>query len=647
MTTRVVHRVRCRNPKDKSMWVDVKIVDGVTVLTPNGTEMMVLLDNKNAQPFIVDATPGGNAKGDAGKCTRSSHMELVVGGDDALQRFYVEILDAIAFQPPVKFDSDQIGRGLDDNEKRGGLPKTATFGKGPFALIMVESKARKYIVDNVGLGLDEGDPKDASRSMHVCMVTEKGNTDDKTDESDEIPPKKIGWLATVRADGVNFKVPEGNICILVPKGKQDEVDKTVLTTDPFDGKPCPPDNTDPNIYVAFPKEGDPNFPSVGPNIHIPSVLGDSKHGTHPRPIDQGPFWWIDKISPGFRPWFWYADFNIPQAFSFFGSPGRLGNWAWRGFVLWNNYPVIWILSRNNAIVPMGDFGSPSLDLCARIGDWDFSFPPCPSKPFQAPGRPEGSTVQFPFSALDFAGAIDPAAGASGFEGGFPNTPGPFGPFGIIQLTHPPLGHPPDAVAYGLDGSGAELWDAIPNAWQLTGEQQPPRLDPSKPWEPFHNPYTPPAAKDSERMARKFEANWNAAAKGHNAFIQGFVPGGGVSNGHAGYAEPPGWAWAVPFYDNSIGHASGIAGAPGEGYRAAFNNGIPPGVATRALPLEIYSPATSWVMKVDQLDPALWDCTHLELYQNPLNAFSPLITPPFLWTNDPWIGTAHGPGGNTE
>lgn len=601
MTTRVVHRVRCRKKDDKSIWVDVKVVDAITVIAPNGTEMLLWTRAKDADPFIVDKTGGNNGKGSADNCTRVSHMELVSGSEDPKQKFYIEVLDAIAFKPPKKFESDQSGAGLEDNEKRGGLPKSATFGTGPYALFVPESAATKFIVDNVGLGLGEGSSNGASRSGHINLVTEKGNTDEKTDESDSIPPKKLTWCATVKPDAVNFKVPGGNICLIIPKGLQEEVDTTKMTKDPITGDPCPPDNTDPNHYIKFPGDNsDADKPTIGCNIHIPRRTDGDK------PIDQGPLWWIEKVASGFRPWFYFADINTPKAFSFFGAPGRLGSWAWRGFVLWNYYPVIWILSRNNPLIPMGQFGSPSLDLCARIGDWDFSFPPVPSAPFLAPPRPFTS-----------------------------NESTPFGPFGILQMTHPPLGAPPAGVPYGVVAPGSDIFDGRPNIWQLTGLQQPPRLDPTKAWDPFLNPYTPPSAKDAEDAAKKFKVNWNTVAQGHNTFIEGYVPGGGVSNGAPSYSQPPGWAWAVQWYDGFLGH-----GNPGGDFRASFQNGIPPGVATQFLPLEIYAPATSWTLDIDQLRPDWWDCTHLELYANPLNAFLPLVLPPFLWSNDPWTGSNH-------
>ncbi len=592
MPTRVVHRVRCRKKGDTRIWADVKVVDAFTVATPGG-EILVWTRAADAIPFIVDKTKGGNGKGDANSCTRVSHMELVQDPDDKNQKMYVEKLDAISFKAPAYNTADEAGK-LDGVEPRHGMPEPATFGKGPYAITCPETAAVKLIIDKTGLGLDRNDGN-CSRAGHVSLVTEKGNTDDKTDgikeKGDSIPPKKLAWCAVVKPDALSVKVPGGNVTLLINKSIQDEFDWTHETTDPDTQEPCPPDNADPNVYVDFPT-ADTDGNSIGASVKK----------TAKGPIDMGALWWIERISPTFRPWFWYADINTPQAFSFFGAPGRLGSWGWRGFVLWNNYPVIWILSRNNPLFPMGKFGSVSLDLCARKGQWDSEYPPAPSNTMLA--APHKVTL-FPFSGLSFV----PTDFLQGAE------PDPtFAPFGGLPMTQPPLKGP--------------LNKGIPNVWQLTKRTQPKLSDPSKPWDPFKNPYTPPSSKDAETLATDFRTRWNAAANGHNEFIKAYAPGGrGPTYEQNG---PPGWAWAVPYFNNLI-----------PANRFAFQSGIPPGVATsEGLPLVTYTPATAWTMQVDQLDSKIWDDTHLEYYNNPLNAFLTTVLQPFPWDNDPWTGTAH-------
>lgn len=609
MPTRVVHRVRCRKKDNKQVWADVKVVDAVTVLEPGGQEKLLWIKASDANPCIIDKTKAAPSfeKGTPDQCTRLSHMELVVGQDDPTQKMYVEVLDALVFAPPPNHNVDEAEGGAREMQpERHGLPKAATFGKNLYGLFLAEKDAIKFVVDKVGLDLDSGSSDKCSRAAHVNLVTEKGNTDEKTAEATEIPPTKQSWVATVKPDAINFKVPGGgNVCLVLPRGLQEEIDSTEMTTDPDTGDPCPPDNKDPNVYVSFPQDntGDPNAPVVGCNLKIPKMASGNKG------IDQGPLWWIERISSPFQPWFWFAKVQSPQAFSFFGAPGRLGSWAYRGFVLWNNYPVIWILSANLPLIPMGSFGSPSLDLCARIGNWDFAFPPVPWGPAFVPPRPE--TAIFPFSALSFSGPIEVGDGH----------PAPYGPFGCLQMTHPPLGKFPDAVPYGnsIDGNdGSQIWSQIPNIWQLTDLPQPKRADMTKPWNPFNNPIVPPSVKDAKTAAIRFRDYWNKAADGHNEFIKGYVPDGKENV----YAEPPGWSWNMAYYDPFRPQTAGPK------YYGAFRNGIPVACATAiGIPLVDFIPATAWTMEVDQLDPKIWDTTKLELFSNPLNWFLPLVIPP--------------------
>lgn len=600
MPTRVVHRVRCRKKGDSQTWADVKVVDAFTVLAPGGKSMLLWTHAKDAVPVITDKTGDNNGVQNENP-TRVSHMERVHGEDDPNQKFDIEVLDACAFQPPHVGSGDQA-RELEDAEKRAGLSKAATFGHGPFAIFLPDKDSIKFTVDKTGLGLGSGSGGEASRSGHVNLVTEKGNTDKKTDglqdAGDSVPPHILDWCATIKTDAINFKAPAGaNILLYMPISDQDEKDSTKEVDDPDTGEKVPPDNTDPNKYVCFPDDSAAGGKSTGLNVGIPihDASGEKK------PISQGPLWWIERISPSFRPWFWYADVNTPLAFSFFGAPGRLGSWAWRGFVLWNNYPVIWILSANNAIVPMGDFGSESLELCAEKGDWDFSSQPVPGQTFLAPGRPQGSTVQFPFSALNISGisvefvTVEPIV---------------FAPFGLLSMTHAPLGKAPDAMPYGLVGDGDQLWDGRPNIWQLTGKPQPARGKPSEPFDPVKNPFPPPSQKKAEEAAKLFETNWNKVTKGHNDFIKGYQGDPGTPRNT--YATPPGWEWDVPFFDAFLGDVGGNV----LGYHAAFQNGIPPGIATHSLPLEVYAPATTYTIKVDQLDPKKWDTSKLEYDKHP-------------------------------
>lgn len=565
MASRVVHRVRCRKKNDGRIWADVKVVDAFTVVGPNGREFLITAKAKDADPCIIDKTGGNNGKGLPTDCSRLSHMEAVSADGDSKQAMYVEKLDAISLLAPVLHTPDGTGAVNDEVDPRGGLSEAGMYD-GAYTIFWPDGKATKFIVDKTGLNLGEGSGATASRSGHISLVTEKGNTDDKTDgvgtDADSVPPKKFGWLAAVKTDAINCIVPGGdNVTMLIQAANQTELDTTVGTTDPFTHEPCPPDNKDPNIYVAFPE--DANGASVK------------------KKIDQGPLWWIERISPTFRPWFWFATFNVPQAFSFFGSPGDLGSWPWRGFVLWNFFPVIWILSRNNGLQPMGTFGSSSLELCAEKGNWDLTYQ-VPSSTFQGDERTKTAADAFTF-----------------------------GPFGGLPMTSPSFAPPLNLVR--------------PNIWQLTGLGQPPLKDPSKPWNAFTNPHPPPTPAVAELCANTFKAKWNAVANGHNNHIQSWVGSGGPRDGYG--TAPPGWSWAVPYFDAII-----------PANRQAFQNGIPIGISNSGIPLVVYAPATSWTLDIGQLDPKIWDDNHLEFYFNPANAAMQKIPPPFPWAHDPWIGT---------
>lgn len=598
MTTRLVHRVRCRHKTNKQIWADVKVVDAVLITTPSGTHVLMDVRPKKAKVCIVDKVADGrNAKGSANDCTRLSHMELVTSATDSKQQMYIETLDAVTLAAP-KFEDALPKHGQPDTNKPAHKSRDATFGIGHYMMAIPKHKSHPAIVDKTGLALSSGSVNNSTRVGHVNLVTEKGNTDDHTDEADAVPPLKQAWIATVKTDAVSFGLPGGTDMLLsLPKKTQEEIDVTHMTTDPLTHEPCPPDNTDPHVYVDFPDD------AIGCNIKIPA---DGHR------IDQGPLWWIEKISGGFQPWFWFAQVQSPLAFSYFGSPGRLGSWGYRGFVLWNYYPVIWILSVNNPLIPMGSFGSPTLDLCAREGNWDFGHPPVPYGPVHVPARPIGGI--FPFSALSFVGGI------------FTESAGKYGPFGHLQMTHPPLGNFPDAVPYGnsLGGNtGSQIYSGIPNIWQLCAQGQPPRVDPTKPWNPFTNPIIPPPAADAENVAKDFAAKWNSAANGHNGFITAYVGTGKLPGGT--YSTPPGWSWNMGYYDPFLPTSAGLA------YYGAFRSGIPVACATSAgIPLVDFIPATAWTMDVGQLDPATWNVGHLELYNNPINWFLPLVVPPLLW-----------------
>lgn len=561
MTTRVTHLVRVRNKNNPQIYIDFQVLDALMMQLPaGGSPVGFLLTNKvhgvTISAAIVDKTGDDQGKGNIKNCSRLSHMERFVNPDDPTQFVDLEILDGFAVQPP---NTNTVDESDDDGDQDFstplGLPDAGDYNSAQHAFVVQSTKTVPMIVDKVGLGLAIPQQPKTTRSCHVNMVTDAGDTDDHTEFSDKVPdvvpPKTHPWVATIKTDAINFALPEGGeVSILAPPSKIDDIDATVyVAKDPFTGEEhVPPDNTDPNIYAFFPT--DPKT-SQGANLAIPMNVSTGITG----PVNQGMLWWIKKINTPFRPWYWFATVQEPRAFSFFGDPpeDEAGAWGYRGFQFFDFFPVIWILSINNPLNSMGSFGSPSLELCAEEGNWDTTD--------DLPNVPGFNTL--------------------GGGGGS----GTFAPFGILPMLEPPI--PEDQIPFKL-----------PNIWQLTGIAQPPLANPNIPWNRQTNPYLNPSPALAEQCAKKFRDNWNAVAAGVNSLLSGYQPGGrpGV-DAWTFPGQPPGWDWATKWYDPFVGMGTGM-----------FGNGIQPGLNHVGIPLEVFVPASVWTMDVDQLDPAKWDTT---------------------------------------
>src|ERR1019366_2198393 len=167
--TRAIHQVRCRNPDNKQMWVDIAVLDAMSLIGPNGKQYILYMPQSKCCPYIVDTTGDGNAH-DPGqtRMTRGSHMERVEGVDDPTQTFDIEVLDAIAFITPTNFSSDDADPNvtIEDPEDSGLWDGTEVV------LVMPAGDSRGIVVDKTGLNLDlNGENKDATRGGHVNLVT--------------------------------------------------------------------------------------------------------------------------------------------------------------------------------------------------------------------------------------------------------------------------------------------------------------------------------------------------------------------------------------------------------------------------------------------------------------------------------------------
>lgn len=586
MVTRVTHTVRCRSKTNPTLFIDITVLDILALVRPGGAELAhshtPKLPGNTLVICIIDATGDGNAIGDPSSCSRLSHMERFTSQTDPSQFVDLEILDAFVLHPPDISDPEVFEGDDSTHENDNGYIDSGQYGGAEIAFIHPASKANYIIIDNTGLGLSiEGGP-DATRGCHINLVTDQGNTDDKTANATAIPPVGQAYVATVKTDAINFVAPNNNnVCLVSPPSTIEDIDSTQYVTDPYTGETnAPPDNTDPNIYAYFPEN------SAGANLGTTPISSQTNKAAPP---SLGLFWWIKKISSAPQPWYWYATPQTYLAFSAFfldGASPCCRQYSYRGFQLLNFFPVDYGLGANYPLVPMGSFGSPSLDLCARTGNW-------------------GSSDLRAFA--NYPGV--------GFGPG-----GPYGPFGVLPMVDPPCKTPQ---------YGAITFPYLPNIWQLTGLTQPNLTHPSLPWDAVNNPYLFPSSDLAERAAVAFMNNWNSVANACNRIETTWVPCGlyGCDGAHpvAGPAlgnPPAGWNWAIPFPRDGIHFYGPIdTGLPFFGTTLAFQNAIPPGLganttAPGAITIDVYSPVNIFTMRVggahanlatqDYLDPKIWN-----------------------------------------
>jgi hypothetical protein len=380
---------------------------------------------------------------------------------------------------------------------------------------------------------------------------------------------------------IGFKAPNGNVILLeAPQGGQDVLDLTQYHTDPYnpDDTMAPPDNNDPNVYVYFPdpsknkENGKPQPDSNGLNFQSPTYT-DATFPANTGPINQGILWWISKISAPPPPWFWYMKSFELLAFSFFGgSGGSIGNlhWGYRGFQLLNYYPVIWILSENNPLQPMGSAGAESLEDAALNGYQEF----------QAEDYADAFRNWNGIGIPNFA-AYTAGSGPSFIEA----------PYGILPMQDPPI-------------PSAQFQYAVPNIWQLTGLTQPNLTNPNLPYNGTTNPYLPPTTAQASTAANTFANFWNHVANALNDLFPTWVPNGqfGAGSGGTITPQPNGWKWKTPYYWPNVTRSS------------EFQNGIPTllleGGGGPAFPIEEYAPINIWNCGVGTLDPAEWNLSNV-------------------------------------
>jgi hypothetical protein len=598
--TRVIHRVRCRSTANPQIWADVTILDNVILTMPNGRQYGYFLgagntaNNAACAPNIADMTGDGSgqALNSIAATTRISHMEQI-SAVDPTQVADFEILDHFNVQLPIEgtpFSFD-AGEGI-GNENEMGFADSGQFGGPPKSLFMSNAAAiaNMAIGDPTGLGLGKPYiPGTSTRTGHINIVTNNGNTDELTSgitvNGGNIQPEGTPYLVTVKTDQITFLGPNGNVILLsVPPGGNGDTDLTVYGTDPYnpDDTAAPPDNPDPNVYVNFPdpsknlvggaNSGQPQPSSNGINMQSPPYT-NQQTSSNTGPISQGILWWISKISAPPPPWFWYMKAFELLAFSFFGgSGGSIGDlhWGYRGFQLLNYYPVIWILSENNPLQPMGSAGAGSLEDAALNGYQEYM------------NGDYGSAFQN-WSGIGIPNfqAYTAGSGPSFVEA----------PYGILPMQDPPI--PTSQFQY-----------AVPNIWQLTGLTQPNLTHKNLPYNATTNPYLAPSTEQASTAANTFANFWNNVANKLNALFPTWVPNGqfGAGSGGTITPQPNGWKWKTPYYWPNVTRSQ------------EFQNGIPTllleSMGGPAFPIEEYAPINIWNCGVGNLDPAEWNLSNL-------------------------------------
>jgi hypothetical protein len=265
MATRVIHKVRITD--QHTLWYAViGVLDKVSVRGPNGIENLYDVSAANAKPCIIDNTGHGNEKGNPSSCTRLSHMVRVKDQDDThvVFLFDVEVLDAIVLRGPNGQES---------------------------LLLMPADKAVEAILDETGSGLEVAATPSTTRVLRVVRIdglnVQPPNTSIDTTSTDD-PNYPSGpifgkGLHILRTEALAMRGPNGQEnLMLIPSKNADVHDTTQYEINKF-GERVPPENTDPNRYLCWPKpkpdgSGATNGPLSAPN---------------PTLIKQGPLWWIE------------------------------------------------------------------------------------------------------------------------------------------------------------------------------------------------------------------------------------------------------------------------------------------------------------------------------------------------------------------
>lgn len=537
MVTRRVHVVRIKQTSNPGNFVDVKVIDAISYQGPNGHEVMLDCATANINPYINDTTPEGNGKGDPGDCSRSSKITRIGASGASGSMLDIEQLNACTMRGPNGFEVLLFFRGDD---------------------------ASAIVVDKTGSGFSSNPGAGATRSTHL----------EKISAGDPQDPSK--FFLVERVDAIAFIGPNGHENLFFNPGAAGDANEIDTTEYGDDG--TPPDNTDPNVYVAWPPQA--TDPWIGTNEGASGI------------IKQGPLWWIINANKTDEPWYWY----LPK--QQFANELVIGGWIEGTFGHGNFFDGFTVDGFGPPDkIPAGDFYIPTGDNTFVQHPAVFVLLPCIGITYQD-GEVTSQIGNIPesgFSSLE--DAIDNGTPDDSNHLGFtpPNTMfTDAAAYGILPLRTPPV-----------DDAG--IHTGVPNIWQLTGLPQPPLQDPTKPWDdPEYflrhidpafaagtNPYSTPSTGLASDVVNTFVSMWNSSSQSATDMLPNPDPSG----------VPPGWAFKTPFN-----------GGGGPGSEFAFIGGIT--VGWGIFPLSVLNPATSGFIAAAQLDPTKWDTTQFPPVRKP-------------------------------
>lgn len=559
MPTRSTHKVRIKNPHDKTIYVDVEVIDLVVLVKAKGTVYDYTGNQGNTEEYIIDVTAKTNSHplvidntGDGANIedppntdpktqteyTRSCHMVRHQSATDSTQMLDIEVLDAISFVLP---------------------------NKAEMSLMMPPPGIRETVVDNTGNGLTVDSSFDTTRSTHIQEIQQlTDGTVSDTDApytgrlADPIPNK---FLLNKKVDAISFTGPnKGEWLMFIPQSTINDIDTTRYVTDPETGKPIPPDNTDPDPYVRWPK--DSKGPWLGKD---PSAV-----------LNPGPLWWVCGSSAPSGPWYWWIPVQQPYEWSqdTVITPEPSNHYA----------EAVWVSRR------LPNIGS-------DYGMWNESTTTGPAAPL----------APFGYTSLENAILIsqDPNPTFAQAEELAIDGPG----WGVLSFK----------VSYPKCVPGEK---GTPDIWDLTGIANPKQIPPP-PGSPSDTPPTdakvPPALAAS--VAYQYGLMWQETSDWCNSdqraidgtervqyedYIYYQIPGDGTS----ALVRPINFPYPRTAFANiPLGFP---VSAPKFGIdNGTFIGGIPAGYWFSHGELWIFQPAYATYQNTGQLNPARWDTTNPE------------------------------------